>query len=112
MYKIEIISLENCPFSEAAESLANSINPTIIKIEDNSNKKLQYKNFYPTFPQIYMINKKNRYLLGGYTEFKKINDLIMNGSENLDDIIDELRFLKLSRKNKLRLINLFLVNIK
>jgi len=112
MYKIEIISLENCPFSEAAESLAITVNPTIIRIEDNSTKKISYKKIYPTFPQVYMTNEKSRYLLGGYTELKKINDIIMNVSENLDNIIDELKFLKLSRKNKLRLINLFLVNIK
>lgn len=112
MYKIEIVSLENCPFSEAAESLAITIKPKVIKVEDNSTKKINYKKIYPTFPQVYLINEKSRYLLGGYTEFKKINDLIMNRSENLDTIINELKFLKLSRKNKLRLINLFLVNIK
>jgi hypothetical protein len=68
-YFLKVISLENCPYSNAALELIknNRIqnNTTIISHSD----KLKYKtNKIDTFPQIYLskYNKKETLLLGGY----------------------------------------------
>ena len=108
MYELKIISLMNCPYSEAAESLLGN-NKKIKIVKVNSANKKNYKNkSISTFPQVYLINNNNKLLIGGYNELKNIYDII-NSSSNLQHIIKKMNKAlskKFSRKDKLRLTQL------
>ena len=113
MNELKIISLNNCPYSMAAEELIKNfkntkdlkINVNIINVSQE--EKSQYKNSeIDTFPQIYF----NNILLGGYDNFNEIY-LDVKGTKQLDDMIKIIQN-KTSiyeRKHMLRLIK-FLIN--
>ena len=109
MNYLKIISLESCPFSIADEKLLNEKDIKIELIKVNSSSKEKHKNKHiKTFPQIYFITSKNKnILLGGYTDLNEINQNVYK--TNLDESIKYLskKYPKMSRKNKLRLIQLF-----
>lgn len=75
MIKLKVNYIENCVYST---SLINLLNINKIKYEKNlvlpENKKKYKNDVIQTFPQVYLINKKKSYLLGGYTDFKKLFD--------------------------------------
>lgn len=108
MNEIKVISLNQCPYSMAAEDLIKSINITEnSKIDVNivnvsQEEKTKYQNDeINTFPQIYY----NKILLGGYDDFNEIY-LGIKGTKSLDDMIEilEEKTKLIERKDKLRLI--------
>ena len=108
-YNIKIISLENCPYSEAAENLIKSNNTNCIIKKVNSNTKEQYKSDeIRTFPQVYLEKNKQPILLGGYNDLQNIYDII-NSSTKLNIILKKLNTAlsdNWSRKFKLRLVQI------
>ena len=80
-YSLKSIILENCPWSKALDELLKTkkIKSDIIIV--NSNTKHKYKNdIIDTFPQLYIVTNKKELLVGGYTETKRLLDIINNHS--------------------------------
>lgn len=103
-YKLKVIVLENCPYSIAAAELLENYNIQFQKKLVKQNNKEKFKtNEISTFPQIYMINKTEQILLGGYSDLEEIMNII-NSSKNLDKIKDELKKKYLNNKNNLKII--------
>ena len=114
MKKIKVISLKNCPYSEAAEDMLknNNIAFTVTKVNTNTKKKYKSK-LIDTFPQIYLDIDKKPLLLGGYNELKNIYDIV-NKTSNIQKILNNLNKIlskKWSRKHKLRLIQTININL-
>tara|TARA_X000000950_G_C13779806_1_gene604617 strand:+ start:639 stop:998 length:360 start_codon:yes stop_codon:yes gene_type:complete len=119
MYYIEIISLEGCPYSIAAEKLVenNNINNKIFKIKYN-NRNDHKNERISTFPQIYLKKKDSdgRLLVGGYDKLNEIKNLIKNRKstkETYDSLVDKIskKFSPtddFNKKSVLRLIQLFI----
>ena len=113
MNEIKVISLNQCPYSMAAEDLINNIkntedskiNVNIINVSQEDKTKYQSGEI-KTFPQIYY----NDILIGGYDTFNEIY-LNVKGTKSLDEMIGILENkTKISeRKDKLRLIK-FLIS--
>jgi glutaredoxin len=107
-YKLKVIVLEHCPYSIAAVELLNNYNIKFQKILVKQNNKEKFKtNEISTFPQIYMINKNEKLLLGGYSDLEEIINII-NKSKNLDKIKDELKEKYSNNKIILRIIEIFI----
>ena len=107
-YKLKVIVLENCPYSIDAVELLNNYNIKFQKILVKQNNKEKFKtNEISTFPQIYMINKNEKLLLGGYSDLEEIINII-NKSKNLDKIKDELKEKYSNNKIILRIIEIFI----
>ena len=113
-YNIKIISLENCPYSEAAENLMKSNNIKCIIKKVNSTTKEKYKSKkISTFPQIYLEKNKKYILLGGYSDLQNIYDII-NSTNKLNVILKKINSIlsnDWSRKFKLRLIQILNKNL-
>jgi len=115
MYYLKIISLEGCPYSQAAEDLvkSNNIKSEIIRITQNEKEKFKTKEIN-TFPQIYLKKKysSGEVLIGGYSKIKEYYDDIMKqpSNKNFDLLKDKINKenKNLSEKSTLRLIGLFL----
>ncbi len=109
-YKLKVIVLEHCPYSIAAAELLNNYNIPFEKILVNQNNKEKFKTKeIATFPQIYIINKKEQILLGGYSDLEEIIDII-NSSKDLGKIKEKLSK-KYSNKNLkiiLRIVEIFI----
>ena len=109
-YSLKSIVLKNCPYSNAlVDTLKNNkIKSNIITVTHENKDKYKTK-YITTFPQLYLMkNKVNEILLvGGYSETKKILDIINETSE-LDNIKEKLQSLypNTNNKNILRLIKL------
>lgn len=114
MYYLKIISLENCPYSEAIENLVknNKIKHKIISV--NQSEKGKYKSDrIDTFPQVFLEKEysSSSVLLGGYTKLKSYYDDIHNLPPN-DNKLDIIKNKinndneSLSNKSTLRLIQL------
>tara|TARA_B100001123_G_scaffold304762_1_gene340347 strand:+ start:1426 stop:1770 length:345 start_codon:yes stop_codon:yes gene_type:complete len=113
MNEIKVISLNQCPYSMAAEDLINNIkntenskiNVNIINVSQEAKSKYQ-KGEIKTFPQIYY----NDILIGGYDDFNEIY-LKVKGTKSLDEMIEILdkKTKMIERKDKLRLIK-FLIS--
>lgn len=114
MNNLKIISLENCPFSMAAEDLINRIktpesenfNVEIHRVTQENKTEYQQGEI-KTFPQIYL-NKK---LVGGYDDLNEIYLEIsriksLDSNEKLDLMIEFLnnKVSHLERKEMLRFI--------
>ena len=107
-YKLKVIVLEHCPYSIAAVELLNNYNIKFQKKLVKQNNKEKFKtNEISTFPQIYMINKNEKLLLGGYSDLEEIINII-NKSKNLDKIKDELKEKYSNNKIILRIIEIFI----
>ena len=116
MYYLQLISLKDCPYSEAANSLVkdNNINHnlTIVNREEKNKFKTEY---IETFPQIYLKKKNSSgsVLLGGYDNLKKYYDLVQenhgkkNSLENIKSVIKKNN-VTISEKSILRLIELLI----
>ena len=117
MYYLKIISLEGCPYSEAAEKLvsSNKIDSEIIKVTQNEKKKFK-TNEIQTFPQIYLKKKHSNgdVLIGGYSKLKEYFDKIMEEPSNSKFDSLKLKILNdnknLSEKSALRMIELLSKN--
>lgn len=102
MNELKIISLNNCPYSMAAEQLIDSIkkidniNINLINVSDEN--KNNYKNItISTFPQIYFNDK----LIGGYDNINEINlEIKRLKSSNVSNKLDKMiKFLNKKLKN-------------
>ncbi len=83
---LKAIILEGCPWSKALDELLKikKIKSKIIKVNDKTKHK--YKtDIIDTFPQLYFIDNAE-YLIGGYTETKRLLDIINEHKENIDTI--------------------------
>ena len=90
-YYLKAIILENCPYSLALDEMLNNNHIVFNKILINQNNKHKYKTkLIDTFPQLYLINDNNEYLIGGYSTSKEIIDIIKN-NHNLDIIKEKLK---------------------
>ena len=112
-YSLKIIVLENCPYSMAAVELLNNYNIKFKKITVNQETKYKYKtDIISTFPQIYIIDKKdennNSLLLGGYSDIEEIINIINN--KNLTYIKKKLntKYTDFDNKRILRIIEIFI----
>ncbi len=113
MNEIKVISLNQCPYSMAAENLIKNIKNTndlkinidIVNVSQEDKSKYQ-SGVLKTFPQIYY----NDILIGGYDTFNQIY-LDVKGTKSLDKMIKilENKTKIIERKDKLRLIK-FLIS--
>lgn len=114
-YNLKVIVLENCPYSIAAVELLNNYNIKFQKILVNQNNKDKFKtNEISTFPQIYMINKNEKILLGGYSDLEEIINIINSSrtsSRNLDIIKDKLKELYSNNKKNIQNIHRIILRI-
>ena len=80
------------------------------KILVNHNNKEKYKTeLIDTFPQLYLINNKKEYLIGGYSISKEVIDSIKH-NDNLNIIKKNIKKIlpHFNNKNILRLIKLII----
>ena len=113
MNELKVISLNECPYSMAAEDLIKNIKNTedlkininIVNVDRENKSKYQQGNI-KTFPQIYF----NEKLIGGYDDFNGIY-LDIKGTSSLDEMIKilENKTKLIDRKEMLRLIK-FIIN--
>ena len=115
MYYLQLISLKDCPYSEAANSLVNDnkINSKITIVNRNEKDKFKTKEI-DTFPQVYLKkeNSNGSVLLGGYTELKSYYDLVQSG-KNKKDSLNQIKSqiknnINISEKSILRLMELLI----
>lgn len=115
MYYLQLISLKDCPYSEAANSLVNDnkINSKITIVNRNEKDKFKTKEI-DTFPQVYLKkeNSNGSVLLGGYTELKSYYDLVQSGKNKKDSLTQIKSQIKnninISEKSILRLMELLI----
>lgn len=115
MYYLQLISLKDCPYSEAANSLVNDnkINSKITIVNRNEKDKFKTQEI-DTFPQVYLKkeNSNGSVLLGGYTELKSYYDLVQSG-KNKKDSLSQIKGqikknINISDKSILRLMELLI----
>ena len=115
MYYLQLISLKDCPYSEAANSLVNDnkINSKITIVNRNEKDKFKTKEI-DTFPQVYLKkeNSNGSVLLGGYTQLKSYYDLVQSGKNKKDSLTQIKSQIKnninISEKSILRLMELLI----
>ena len=115
MYYLQLISLKDCPYSEAANSLVNNnkINSKITIVNRNEKEKFKTKEI-DTFPQVYLKkeNSNGSVLLGGYSELKSYYDLVQSSKNKKDSLVNIKSVIKdknnMSDKSVLRLIELLI----
>jgi glutaredoxin len=109
--ELKVVVLENCPYSIAVVELLNNYKIKFNKIIVNNDNKHKYKtDKISTFPQIYMINKDDEILLGGYSDIEEIIDII-NSSTKLNIIKQKIKTkysnININNKQILRIIEIF-----
>jgi len=85
-YSLKTIILKDCPWSKALDELLKikKIKSKIIIVD--STTKVKYKtDMIDTFPQFYLVDKKD-YLIGGYDTTKRLLDIINENKPNIDII--------------------------
>ena len=110
---LKVIVLENCPYSMSAVELLSNYNIPFKKIMVNQNTKHKYKtDKISTFPQVYIVNKDEELLLGGYVDIEEIMDLV-NKYKNLNNIKTKLniKYPNFDNKQILRIIEIFAKSI-
>ena len=114
MYYLKLISLMNCPYSEAANSLFKDNNikheTTLVNREEKDKFKTSE---ITTFPQVYLKKKNSSgsLLIGGYDEIKNYFDLVHSNKKNqIQDIKTKIKKnnKNFSDKSVLRLIELLI----
>ena len=114
MYYFDVISLEGCPYSTAAETLLESKNINFKLTEVKYNEREMHKNDeITTFPQIYLKKKNSsgKLLVGGYDKLNNLVD-ILNSSTNIETISDKFSHNlgeTFNKKTVLRLIELLTI---
>lgn len=111
MTKILLISLENCPYSEAAKEMLDNYKIKYKYILVNNITKIKYKTKeVKTFPQIYYLKRDEKHLIGGFDDLKFIIDIINDSYDNPKNINKIVKKYKTwNRKDVLRLVTLFTV---
>jgi glutaredoxin len=109
-YILKVIVLENCPYSMAAVELFNNYNIEFKQITVNHDTKHKYKtNIISTFPQIYIVDKDEELLIGGYSDIEEIINII-NKNKNLTNIKKKInkKYTNFDKKIILRIIEIFI----
>ena len=111
MYLLKIISLINCPYSNAAKEFLDEkgINYKLISVNSQDKEKYKNKNI-STFPQIYLYKKnKPEILLGGYDDIVELYQKTykVDMEEAISYLDEKHKRNNLSRKNKLRILKIF-----
>ena len=116
MYYFKIISLKNCPYSEAAESLLreNKIEHELTQVDGSEKDKFK-TSYINTYPQIYSKKKNSNgsVLIGGFDTIKEYFDIAKNNTSN-SKVLDKLKSkikndnAKISDKSILRVIELLI----
>jgi glutaredoxin len=113
MYYLKLISLEGCPYSNAANDFVknNKIESEITSISHSEKDKYKSDKI-KTFPQIYL-NKKNSsgsVLIGGYDNLISYYESIQSNKKSFDYVIKKIKKdnKNLSEKSILRLIQLLI----
>ena len=107
MHHLKLISLQNCPYSEGAENFLKEKNIKFKLLKVNTENKENYKKHMDTFPQLYFVDNNNEILLGGFDSIRELNLKLYKII--FDSAMKYLnkKFPKVSRKNKLRMIQIF-----
>jgi len=109
-YYLQLVVLENCPYSNAALELVKPLENKTNIIKVNQTNKENYKtNDISSFPQIYLkkYNSNGSLLLGGYTDLKSFYETFQNqpySEKNVNEFLK--KYNKWSKKSTLRLIQL------
>ena len=85
-YSLKTIILKDCPWSKALDELLKikKIKSKIIMV-DSITKGAYKTDIIDTFPQFYLVDKKD-YLIGGYEKTKRLLDIINENKQNIDII--------------------------
>ena len=105
-YYLDMVYLNDCPYSEAAHNLLQDKNIEHNLIRVSRDNKEQYKTeLIKTFPQIYLKKNNNKLLIGGYDKLNDIYNIFTNVNINLDNKIKEVNNIdkNLSKKAIIRL---------
>jgi glutaredoxin len=65
---LRIYSLEYCPYSMKSEIKFKAYNPDIIKVSQLKKNEYKKMNGMDTFPQIFLVDGKEKIKLGGYND--------------------------------------------
>ena len=104
MENLEIYIIKNCQYCILLKKLLNEFKIKHLIINVKENKKQEYKNKnIKTFPQVYYVKKKNKVLLGGYSDFFYIIDEILKKTN-----INKIKFRTKNKKNQLRIYTFLL----
>ena len=105
MENLTINIINKCYYCEMLKKLLNKFKIKYQKVIVSEKDKNKYKNKnISTFPQVYYHHKKTKVLLGGFTEFLKIINHVINYSQvDEENIKPEDLPLKTSKKNKIRI---------
>jgi glutaredoxin len=83
--KLQIYSLEGCPYSIKSEAMLKLCKPEIIKVSQYEKDKYKTLNKMDTFPQIFLIDDTKKIKIGGLNDtidllnqIYKINNLQKN----------------------------------
>tara|TARA_B100000242_G_C42734188_1_gene342659 strand:- start:123 stop:515 length:393 start_codon:yes stop_codon:yes gene_type:complete len=104
MYYLEVISLEKCPYSLAAEKLLKSKDVNFDLVKVNYSDKETYKTEkISTFPQIYLKKhgSSGRLLVGGFNDLEKINNMVVSLIDSKDKTFEKVNTNKFSPLNYL-----------
>jgi glutaredoxin len=92
MISIDIYVLKDCYFSQKALYRLNSLNLNcdinVTKVTETTKEKYKRKNKMDTFPQIFILNDKKKFKIGGSTDL-----------DNLERMIDEMNTYEFSIKS-------------
>lgn len=98
MENLTIYLINKCYYCKMLKNLLDKFKIKYQVVMVSEKEKDKYKNKYiSTFPQVYYQHKKTKVLLGGYTEFLKIINHVINNMKPED------LPLKTSKKNKIRI---------
>ena len=109
MTEILLISLKNCPYSEAAKEMLDHYKIKYKYILVDNITKMEYKtDEINTFPQIYYLKKDKKHLIGGFDDLKFIIDTI-NESYGDPKKINKIvkKYKTWNKKDVLRLVTIF-----
>lgn len=104
--KILIYLLEGCMYSQQIINMLRKEKYYYHIISVNNNDKGNYKlqNKMTTFPQIFFITSNIKYMIGGYDNFKLLNDFIYNKKKFKKEYKILGKELNLDKKVLLRLL--------
>lgn len=89
--KLEIFSLNGCPYSMKAEKLLHKYNSDIIRVDHNEKSYYNNLNKMSTYPQLFLVDdKNNRIQIGGYDDTKILLTKIFNNNNIKYDKHDSL----------------------
>jgi len=105
MENLTVNLINKCYYCEELKKILKELKIKYKKVIVSEKDKDKYKNKnISTFPQVYYNYKKTKVLLGGYTDFLRIINHVINYSHSeRENIKPEDLPLKTSKKNKIRI---------